>query len=277
MNADAVTQPVPAFGIARTLTLGVARGRLELKQFFRGRESVIFVFVFPILLLIIFGAIFRGDVVPGVPFIRYFVSGIIAAGLMSVGFQSLAIQIPIERDRGVLKRLAGTPMPRASYFIGKVMMVLVTGVLETVLLLIVAVALYKVPLPESPAKWLTFGWVCLLGISACTLCGIAFSSVPREGKRAPAVVTPIALVLQFISGVYFSFNQLPAWMQHVASVFPLKWMTQGMRAAFLPDALAGQESGGAWNLPMVAFVLAAWVLIGLVLCLRTFRWTSEGR
>ena len=102
--------------------------------------ATIFVFAFPVLLLLIFGAIFKGTIAPGVPFIRYFVSGIIAAGLMSVGFQSLAIQIPIERDRGVLKRLASTPMPRASYFIGKVVMVLVTGVLETAVLLAVAVA-----------------------------------------------------------------------------------------------------------------------------------------
>jgi len=272
------TATIPAvFGIGRTLALGIARGRLELRQFFRGRASVIFVFAFPVLLLLIFGAIFRGTIAPGVPFIRYFVAGIIAAGLMSVGFQSLAIQIPIERDRGVLKRLAGTPMPRSAYFIGKVVMVLVTGVLETALLLAVAALFYQVPLPDSGAKWLTFGWVSLLGISACTLCGIAFSSVPREGMRAPAVVTPVALVLQFISGVYFSFSQLPPWMQHVASLFPLKWMTQGMRSAFLPDALGAAEVEGSWDLPMVALVLVAWVVIGLVLCLRTFRWTTEKR
>ena len=263
--------------VARTLRLGLARGRLELRQFFRGRESVIFVFAFPVILLLIFGAIFKGEVAPGVPFIRYFVSGIIAAGLMSVGFQSLGIQIPIERDRGVLKRLASTPMPRAAYFIGKVVMVLVTGILETIVLLAVATVVYGVPLPSTAEKWFAFAWVSVLGIAACTLCGIAFSSVPREGKRAPAVVTPIALVLQFISGVYFSFSQLPSWMQQVASVFPLKWMTQGMRAVFLPDELGAAETGGSWDLPMVAFVLAAWVVIGMVLCLTTFRWTTEKR
>jgi ABC-2 type transport system permease protein len=273
---DTTARPEPT-GIGRVFALGLARGRLELVQFFRSREAVIFVFAFPVLLLIIFGAIFKGTIAPGVPFIRYFVAGIVAAGLLSVGFQSLAIQIPIERDRGVLKRLAGTPMPRSAYFIGKVVMVLVTGVLETAILLAVAALLYQVPLPDTALKWLTFGWVSLLGIAACTLCGIAFSSVPREGKRAPAVVTPIAIVLQFISGVYFAFSQLPAWMQQVASVFPLKWMTQGMRSVFLPDELGAAEVGGSWDLPMVALVLAAWVVIGLVLCLTTFRWTSEAR
>src|SRR6202012_976440 len=95
------------------VTIGLLRGRLELLQFFRGRESLIFVFIFPILLLVIFGAIFKSDIAPGVPFTRYFVAGIIASGLMSVGFQSLAIQIPIERDRGGLKRVARRPRAAA--------------------------------------------------------------------------------------------------------------------------------------------------------------------
>jgi ABC-2 type transport system permease protein len=90
-------------------------------------------------------------------------------------------------------------------------------------------------------------------------------------------VTPIALVLQFISGVFFPFGQLPGWMQQIASVFPLKWMTQGMRSVFLPDELGAAEVGGSWDLPMVALVLIAWVAIGLVLCLTTFRWTTDGR
>jgi ABC-2 type transport system permease protein len=277
MTARELLAPRARSRIGHTLAVGIARGRLELLQFFRSREAVIFVFAFPVLLLIIFGAIFRGDISPGLPFIRYFAAGIIAAGLLSVGFQSLAIQIPIERDRGVLKRLAGTPMPRAAYFIGKVVMVLVVGVLETAILLLVAWLIYQVPLPDSGWKWLTFGWVSLLGITACTLCGIAFSSVPREGKRAPAVVTPVALVLQFISGVFFSFDQLPGWMQQVAAVFPLKWMTQGMRSVFLPDAFGSMEPAGSWDLPMVALVLVGWVVLGLVLCLTTFRWSNEGR
>jgi ABC-2 type transport system permease protein len=276
-QAGTLRSPAPRLTVnTNPFALGLLRGRLELKQFFRARTSVIFVFAFPVLLLLIFGTIFKGEIAPGLPFTRYFVSGIVAAGLMSIGFQSLAIQIPIERDRGVLKRLAGTPMPRASYFIGKIVMVLVSGLLETAVLLLVARLFFHVPFPETAAKWLTFAWVSLLGISACTLCGIAFSSVPKEGKQAPSIVTPLALVLQFISGVFFSFSQLPAWMQAVSSLFPLKWMTQGMRAAFLPDFIATQEPGGSWNLPMVALVLAAWVVAAFVLCLATFRWTTEG-
>jgi ABC-2 type transport system permease protein len=141
--------------------------------------------------------------------------------------------------------------------------------------LVIATLFFGLHLPSTGAKWLTLIWVTFLGVLACTLCGIAFSSVPREGKRAPAVVTPVALVLQFISGVFFVFADLPKWMQQVAAIFPLKWMTQGMRSVFLPESYAQHEVAKSWELPKVAIILGVWVVAGLVLCLLTFRWTAR--
>ncbi len=258
-----------------TTALGVRRGGLEIKQFTRSRESVVFTMLFPVLMLAIFGSIFTGRLAGGVRFTQYFVVGMIASGLLATGFQSLGIWIPIERDRGVLKRLAGTPMPKAAYFIGKILMVLAIGTVETAILLAFGVLFFDISLPSSAAKWVTFGWVGLLGITACTLMGIAASGFVRSARGASAVITPIALVLQFISGVFFVFTSLPHWMQTVASFFPLKWMCQGMRSVFLPDTFAAQEPAGTWELERVALVLGAWVVGGLILCLLTFRWTTS--
>jgi ABC-2 type transport system permease protein len=276
MTATATTAPssVAVVRAPGLLSLGLRQIANELKQFWRSKQQVVFTAGFPVIMMVIFGSIFSDDLGGGVQYTQYFVTGMIASGLMSTGFQALAIQIPIERDRGVLKRLAGTPMPRAVYFVGKVGMVFVIAVAETVILLAVAVPLFDVSLPSTGIRWLTLLWVGALGISACTLGGIAFSSVAKSGRSAPAVVTPVALVLQFISGVFFIFTQLPPWMQQVASLFPLKWMCQGMRAVFLPDTFMQQEAAGSWELGKVALVLGAWCVGGLVLCLLTFRWTS---
>ena len=86
---------------------------------------------------------------------------------------------------------------------------------------------------------------------------------------------PVALILQFISGVFFVFTDLPKWMQSLASLFPLKWMCQGLRSVFLPESFGAREPGGSFNLPMVALVLGVWCLVALVLCLTTFRWTTK--
>ena len=260
---------------AGPVELARRQGVLEVKQFLRTREAVVFTMAFPVIMILIFASIFNGTIGNGVRFTQYFITGMIATGLLTVGFQSMAIQIPIERDRGILKRLRGTPMPRWVYFAGKAIMVVVIGAAEIVLLLSISTVFFDLHLPGSARDWLTFGWVSVLGITACTLCGIAFSSVARTARSAPAVVTPVAIVLQFISGVFFVFTDLPAWMQQVAALFPLKWMCQGLRSVFLPDSFAGQEPGGSWELGKVALVLTAWCVVGLVFCLTTFRWTAK--
>jgi ABC-2 type transport system permease protein len=253
-------------------SVGLSRARLEITSFFREKDALIWTLLYPIILLAIFGSVFNEEIAPGVSFSQYFLAGMIATGLMLVSFQQLAISIAMERDDGTLKRLEGTPMPRASYFVGKVGMVLLTGTLQIALLLAVGAAFFDLELPSEAERWGTFAWVSVLGITAGTLLGIAYSSLPRSGKSAAAVVTPPLLILQFISGVFFVFTDLPAWMQNLASLFPLKWMAQGMRSVFLPEEFASAEAAGSWQLGLVALVLVAWTVGGLVLTLTTFRW-----
>ncbi len=275
-EAAAVHAQVPV-GMASAVRLGLLRGGIELKQFFREREAVVFTFLFPPLLQVIFGAVFSHPIDgTGINFRQVFVPGMIASGIMSVSFQSLAIAVAVERDDGTLKRLRGTPMPKSAYFLGKIAVVFVTGVLEVALLLLIGALFLGVHLPTAPGRWLTFGWVFVLGLTACALLGLAFSSIPKSGKAVSAVVTVPYIVLQFISGVYFLYRDLPSWLQHVGALFPLKWMCQGLRSVFLPDWWpATQEVTGSWETGRTALVLLAWTFGGLVLALRTFRWKGR--
>ncbi|MEU4830522.1 ABC transporter permease [Streptosporangium sp. NPDC023615] len=251
----------------------VARSKVELKSFFRNRQSLIFTLALPIMLLVVLGSIFSGTVEgTTVDFKQVFIAGIIASGVMSVSFTGLAINIAIERDTGTIRRLACSPMPKSAYFIGKIVRVAVTGVIETVILLGVALALFRLPLPATLTAWLTLLWVLFLGAVACSLLAIAFTALIPNSRSASAIVTPPFLVLQFISGVFFPFNQLPLWMQNTAALFPLKWMTQGLRSVFLPEAFARVEPAGSWELDRVALVLGAWCLAGLLLSALTFSW-----
>jgi ABC-2 type transport system permease protein len=263
------------------LALGASRIRYEVRAYFRQPDGVFFTFLFPVLLLAIFATAFGeqeygrdadGEVITAA---TYYLPSMLAAGILLSGLQNLAIDIAMERGDGTLKRLAGTPLPVMSYFIGKLGQVLVTGAAQAVLVIGVAALVFRVPLPATPEAWLTVLWVFLLGVLTSAVLGIALSRVPRSGKSATAVVIPIVLVLQFVSGVYIQFGALPEWLQTVANVFPVAWAAHGMRAALLPDALAVLEQGGAWNLEGVALVSAAWLLGGLVLCLLTFRWIRK--
>ena len=263
-----------------TLTLGAHRIGYEVRSYFRSPDTVFFTFLFPIMMLAIFTAAFSSagnigaapDGTGGITVGAYYLPGMIAAGMLLSGVQNLAVDIAGEKSDGTLKRLGGTPLSPISYFVGKIGQVFVTGVLQTAALLAVAVFAFGITLPSEPSAWATFAWVFVLGLVASALLGIALSAVPRSGKSATAVVIPILLVLQFISGVYLQFSGLPSWMQNIASLFPLKWMAQGMRAVFLPESFAALEPSGAWDLGLVALVLLGWLVVGLVLSLVTFRW-----
>ena len=276
----AVQNPTRAVRRRRNVVAGGAwRARFEILQYFRSGDTLFFTFLFPIFMLGLFSVAFGSDgdvqIAPGVPplsMAELYLPGMLAAGLLLSGFQNLAMDIAVERSEGMLKRLGGTPLSPVSYFLGKIGQVAVTGVLQAALLLAFASIVLGAELPTEPARWATFAWVFVLGITTSALLGVALSSVPRTAKSATAVVVPIALALQFVSGVYLMFSQLPEWLQDAASLFPLKWMAQGMRAVFLPEEYAVLEQNGEWNLAGVAIALTVWLVIGLVLSLLTFRW-----
>jgi ABC-2 type transport system permease protein len=277
MSTTAPAKTARAAREPNALSIGLARAQVEVRQFFRNKEAVVFIFSFPLILMFIFGSVFTDTIAPGVTFRQYFVAGMIASGLMTTGFQNLAIAIPAERDDGTLKRLMGMPMPKSAYFLGKIALVVVTTAGQLLLLMVLGSLLFGLHLPSSPGRWFTFLWLVLLGSSAMTMLGIAFSAVPRNGRAAPAIVSPVAIVLQFVSGVFFQYNDLPSWMQQLAALFPLKWLTQGMRSVFLPDSFARTEVAGSWEHGRTALVLGIWTVAAAVLAMRTFRWQRDAR
>ena len=255
------------------LAIGRARIGLELRLFARDPGQVVFSFAYPVVMLAIFGSIFGGDeVAPGVDFRQYFLAGIAATGIMLTSFQAVGIAITEERDRGDLGRLQALGTPPLAYAVGKAGQVVLTTGVQLALLLAVAAFVYDVPMPSDAGRWLTFAWVAVLGILAGTVLGIAVSSFVGSARAAGAGIPAVAVVLQFFSGVFFVYAELPEWMQQLAAVFPLKWMTQGMRSVLLPESAALAEPAGGWEHGTTALVLAAWVMIGAVVCARTFRW-----
>jgi ABC-2 type transport system permease protein len=187
----------------------------------------------------------------------------------------LELTISMERDDGTLKRLRGTPISVSSYFIGKALLVTFLMIIQTALLLFFGSVVFDLNLPTQANLWWNFTWLVLLGSACSTILGIAFSIVPKSGRGASAVVSPIVIILQFFSGVFFVFTSLPSWMQQFAALFPLKWLTQGMRSVFLPEDFATQEVAGSWEIGKTALVLTIWLILGLLLAIKKFKWSRE--
>ncbi|MGE0599762.1 MAG: ABC transporter permease [Dehalococcoidia bacterium] len=277
------TAVIPTFdpgSPGRFIRLSIARTKIELKSFFRTPEQVFFTFLLPVLFVVIFSTIFSGEIdgPPGaerVEFAQYFVPGMIASGIVSATFASLAMTVAVEQHDGLLRRLSATPLPRSSYFAGKIGLALVTSILEVILILGIGVVFFGISLPTEPEKWAAFAGVFVLGVASCSLLGLAYTRIIRTGDSAPAIVQPPYLILQFISGVFLQYNQVPSGLQFVASIFPLKWMAQGLRYTFLPDWVAQDDYGGGWKVEQTLLVLALWFVVSFVLARFFFRWNRE--
>lgn len=272
--AAAPTRPMAARAFA---TACLARGEVEIKQFFRSKDAVVFTLALPIVLLALLASIFSHDIAgTHVAYSQVYTTGLLAGGVASTSFLNLAVAIAGERENGGLKRLAGTPMPRTAYFMGKAIVVLVTCALETAVLLVFGHFAYGVAFPTSIGRWWTFIWVTLLGVTSMSLLGVAVSSVPRSARSAAPVANLPLLVLEFMSGVFVPFTSLSKGLYNFAGLFPLRWMAEGYRSALLPSYFQQVEPGHHWNYSAMALVMGIWIVVGLVLAARTFRWTGQG-
>ena len=271
-----MTRVMEQTALPGVLRVGLSRGVIELKQFFRLKEQVIFTFTFPALILILLGGIFNGDFEgTGVNSGQVFTASMAGAGIIATSFLNLGIGVAQDREDHTLKRLRGAPVPATAYFMGKVVLVAVASLAEVIVLVAVGMVLFDVELPSEAGRWLTFAWVFVLGTISCSLLGIAVSSFAKSAQSAAAVVNVPYVALQFLSGVYIPVPSLPDWMINTGSFFPIKWVAQGFHSVFLPDNMMVMEAAGSWEHGMTALVLGAWCVIGVVLCLLTFRWTNR--
>lgn len=262
--------PIPS--VAR---IGFSRVIPELKMFYRRPEQVVLTFSMPAVICLLLGSIFSaklpyGNVSTG----AVIAASMLAYGILSTSFVNLGISIAADRETGALRRLHGTPTTATSYFIGKIMLVLVVSLAEAVLLLLVGVLAFGLRLPTDVFGWFTLTWVFLLGVISCSLLGVLISNVASSAVSAAALTNGPAVGLQFVSGTYVPIMVLPTWMLVIGSLFPVKWMAQGFRSVLLPPEMAAIEPAGSWEHWRIFFVLAAWSIGGLIGCLTVFRWSE---
>ena len=249
------------------MRLAVHQLRFEFRRFWRDPQSVFFTVALPIVFLVIFAGIFGNETLDSRGDLRvatYYVPGIITLGVMSASFVGLAVSIVEQRERGILKRLRSTPLPPRVYIAGRAGTAAAQSLLVTLALVLVGRVAYGVRVPGAALPGLL---VTLILGTACFAClGFAVSGVIRSANAAPAVTNGIALPLQMISGVFFPIDQLPTSLLHIAEVFPVYHLAQGLLDGFDP---AGPPAGFAWD---HLAVLAAWTVAGLLVATRTFRW-----
>src|ERR1700730_16440041 len=135
------------------LVMTASQFRLQQRLFWRNRQSAVFSFGLPVLFVVLFGLLFRGNSTSGtggVSYTSYFVAGMIGVSLLSATFANLAMTLSFQRDQLILKRMRGTPLGPGPFFAGIVLNAAVVVVIQVAIILILGRVLYDTPFPKNP-------------------------------------------------------------------------------------------------------------------------------
>jgi ABC-2 type transport system permease protein len=246
--------------------LALHQFRYDQKVFWRNPASVFFTVMLPLIFLFIFATIFGNDEIEerGVKTTTYYVPAIVSLAVISATLQSLAINLTEDRERGLLKRVRGTPLPAPVFVAGRVGNSLVVSILMVVLVAVIGRLVYDVSLPEEtiPAVLVT------LAVGAFAFCCLGFAltaAIPSE-DAAPAISNATVLPLYFISGIFIPDSEIPDGVLQVADFFPIRHFFEAFFTAWDPNTIgAGFEWGDL-------AIVAAWGVAGLLVALFAFRW-----
>ena len=254
---SAVTTPARR----RDLALLWHQVRYEQLSFWRNPQSAFFTFVFPVVIIAIFGALFGhgagSSYFYGMSALQYYVPTIAAVSVLGSCYSQLAIVLALRRQNGILKRVHGTPLPAWAYFLGLLAHCVMVSVVDVALIVGVG-RLYGVPLP---GHWAAIAVALVLGAASFCALGVAVASLIRNAEAAPPVVQLVLFPLIFVSGTYFPIHS--AVLNRIAGALPVRPFNQALLGPFGGHAGLDRKSLG---------VLAAWGAVGALVAIRRFRW-----
>ena len=241
------------------------------KAFWRNPSRAFFTFAFPLMFLVIFAAINGNDRIHlahgTAKFAQYYVPAIVSFGVISACYSNLAFSISVRRDRGVLKRVRGTPLAPSVYLAGIVGNAVIVSTILTALTVTLGLTAYGVTLPH---RYLGLVITIAFGAFCFTACGAAVATFIPNEDAAPAIVNFVLFPVLFISGTFGNISNTSA-VGRIAAVFPVRHLVKQMTAVFDPSL-----SGNAMSAYHLG-VLFGWGVLGIVVAALRLKWEPPQR
>jgi len=235
--------------------------RLERRLFWRNPSAAFFNFLFPLILLGLFGAVFSGNQHD----LNVIVPGIAGLSVMSTTFTALAFNLTFLREQGVLKRMRGTPLPAGVYLGGLAASAVTNTALQITIITLAGKLFFGIPWPRD---WPELALFTAAGVVCFASLGVALSHVIPNFDSAPAYVNAIFLPTIFISGVFYVAANAPAFIKDIAEGLPLKHVIDGLSGAMVTGKGIGDHLSGL-------AVIAVWGAAGIFLAIRGFSWDQR--
>lgn len=242
----------------------VSQAFLETKLFFRRKDTMFWTFLFPMFFMALFGLIYSISSWPGMNIrsVDYLLPGIVVMGVMVTGLMHTAIAFVGEREKGVYRRLALTPLSRQSLIGGQMLHNYGIILIQTALLMIIGIMGFKVHVTGNMLLFwlvLTAGAICFMSI------GFAITGLVKTSRSATPITQIPYFLLMFLGGIFFPTAMMPKALQFVANILPSTHMNGALRMILFQ----GAGLGDIWK---DLLVMAAWIVACLVISVEFFKW-----
>jgi ABC-2 type transport system permease protein len=236
--------------------------QMQIKLFMREPIAFFFTLVFPLLLLLLFGAMFGNEANPqfgGFGYIDGEVPGLTGIIIGTVGLLSIPVSTATARERKILRRYQATPLRPLTYFAADVVVNYAVSLIGLILLVVAATFIFD----------LRFGGNWLAVWAAFTLCALAFSaagyvvaSLSPTGRIAQVVGQVLYLPMMFLSGATMPVQIMPDGLRAVSNWLPLTHVVKLLQDLWF---------GGGWNTTSL-IVMTLMLVLGTAASLTVFRW-----
>jgi ABC-2 type transport system permease protein len=235
----------------------------ETRLFFREPLAVSFALAFPPLLLVILGSVpsFRrpDPDLGGARLINLYAPIVIALAIATLALSGLPQWLATYREKGILRRMATTPVPPIVVLAAQLLMCAALSVVTMVVVLGIARIAFDVALPGQIVGYLL---AYLLSVSATLAIGLVIAALAPSGKGAGAIGTVLFFPTLFFAGLWAPRATMPPVLRHISDFTPL-----GAGVQSLQDA-----AGGAWPQWSYLAVLLGWTVAASAAAARFFRW-----
>jgi ABC-2 type transport system permease protein len=193
--------------------------------------------------------------------VAYLVPSILAMALMQLGVFA-AIPLVQQREKGILKRMGATPLPRWMLVASNILLRLIVALVDTVLIIGIGIAVFDIKLVGNVL--VAAGFV-LLGAGAFLALGFMLASFLKTEEQANGVVQVVQMPLMFLSGIFFPFDFMPEFLRGIARLLPLTYLGDGLRQSMVSGTQIAP-------LGVDALILGGWLVVCLGIAARYFRW-----
>lgn len=235
---------------------------LETKLFLRGKQALFFTLAFPAIMILIFGSVFSNQTWSGVPAVNYLLPGIIVMALMMACMSNNAVKITSERDKGVYRRLAVTPLKRQILLMGDVFVRYLVAVASSILLIAIGVIVFNA---NITGNYLLFWFVFTIGVLVFISLGFVISTLVKNTNSAQALSMGVLFPFMFLGACFWPLDEMPTFLRPICEALPTLHLNNALRLI----AVQGLGFGAIWPDLLVLF---GWLIVCSIVAVKFFKW-----